>query len=144
MLDCACFIAQKGIFMLDDGRLALLAPLGIQEWHLRRPEQLAVQGFLPAAATEVVQQEPVVWLVGSEPGWLADFFLALGWLNTDCRPWLPGEALAQGDLLLLNQIADEARTTLPEGAICLDADAGKRALWLQLCHSGLLREPSDA
>ena len=131
---------------MDTGRLVLFKPLGLQEWQLRRPELLALQGQLPVVDPENSRPEGwTLWLLGDQPRWLADLCHLFRVPPCACQAWEPGVPMAVLDvvLVLAPPASAEALSGVPAAQL-LDGRNGKRQLWQQLCASGRLAEVVDA
>ncbi len=131
---------------MDTGRLALFKPLGLQEWRLRRPELLALQGQLPVMDLENSRAEGwTLWLLGDQPRWLADLCRLFRVPPCTCQAWDPGVPVAALDavLVLAPPVSAEVLSEVPAAQL-LDGRNGKRQLWQQLCASGRLAEVVDA
>lgn len=131
---------------MDTGRLALFKPLGLQEWQLRRPELLALQGQLPVVDPENRGAEGwTLWLLGEKPRWLADLCRLFRVSPCACQTWEPGASVTALDavLVLASPVSAEALSGVPAEQL-LDGRNGKRQLWQQLCASGRLVEAVDA
>lgn len=114
---------------MDRRRLRMLQNMGMDYWQLTRPSLIASSA--PARRRQLC-------CLGPQPSWLADLCDWLELERQDVRDWKPGEAVSADDWLLLTQA--EPGADLPAFTVCLDATAGKRSLWLQVCAAGLGRE----
>lgn len=134
-------IRLESVGVMDSGRLALYKPLGLQEWQLRRPELLTLQGELPVRpSTANSTAEWTLWLLGEPPRWLGDLCCLFPLQPRDCCPWSADVTIAPNDAVLVLDPASPAPLPGVVGSQLLDARGGKRQLWLQLCTSGRLQE----